>query len=249
MTSLAFLKNVELLSDLDDNQIASIADAFHDLEYQHGDRLFADGDPASHIWVVKEGQIDLRFDLPGRATSEESTISSIYDSMVFGWSCLVPPNKYKLSAYCASRMAKVMRINKKALDKIFKKDLRTGYQFKLNLLKVVGRRFQQLQNSDLMAPIAKTRITVHMGICGIAAGAREVMNTLLEEKTKAGRRDIRIVSSGCIGKCTKEPIVTVETGEGTVVYKEIDPDKMRRIFSEHIIEGNVQTDYLLSKQA
>ncbi len=245
MTSLEFFKNVEVFSGLDDNQIASIADAFQELEYHHGDRLFADGEPASHIWVVKEGQVDLRFDLPGRTTSEESTISSIYDSMVFGWSSLVPPNEYKLSAYCVSRRATVLRIDKDALDRIFEKDLRTGYQFKLNLLKVVGRRFHQLQNADFMAPIAKIKITVHTGTCGIVAGARDVMNTLLEEKVKTDRRDIRIVSSGCIGKCEHEPIVTVETGEGTAVYQKIDPDKMRRIFREHIIEGNVQTDYLL----
>jgi NADP-reducing hydrogenase subunit HndB len=75
------------------------------------------------------------------------------------------------------------------------------------------------------------------------------MNTLLEEKAKTDRRDIRIVSSGCIGKCDYEPIVTVETGEGTVVYQKIDPDKMQKIFSEHIINGNVQTDYLMPKQA
>ncbi len=248
MTSLEFFKNVEVLTGLDDNQIVSIADAFQELEYQHGDRLFADGEPAFHIWVVKEGQIDLRFDLPGRSTSEESTISSIYDSMVFGWSSLVPPNEYKLSAYCVSRRAKVMRINKNALDRIFEKDPRTGYQFKLNLLKVVGRRFHQLQNADILTPIAKTRITVHMGTCGIAAGAREVMNALLEEKARTYRRDILIVSSGCVGKCSQEPIVAVETGEGTVVYQKIDPDKMRRIFNEHVIEGNVQTDYLMPMQ-
>jgi len=245
MTSLGFFKNVEVFTGLDDDLIGSILDAFQELEYQHGDRLFADGEPASHIWVVKEGQIDLRFDLPGRASSEESTISSLYDSMVFGWSGLVPPNRYTLSAYCASRRAKVMRISKQSLDRIFEKDPRTGYQFKLNLLKVVGRRFHQLQNAGLMAPIAKTRITVHMGTCGIAAGAREVMNMLLEEKAQTDRRDIRILSSGCIGKCNYEPLVTVKTGAGTVVYQKVDPDKMRRIFSEHVIKGHVQTDYLL----
>lgn len=247
MTSIKFLNNIEVFKGLEESQIEHILDAFEEMEYQSGDRLFADGEPASHIWIVKEGQIDLRFDLPGRATSEESTISSIYDSMIFGLSGFVPPYQYKLSAYCVSRRAKVLRIGRNDLEAFFEKDRHAGYQFKVNLLKAVGRRFQQLQGAHLMTPITKTRIIVHMGTCGIVAGAREVMDTLLEEKSKIDRRDIRIVSSGCIGKCLNEPLVTVETGEGKYVYQKVDPDKMRRIFLEHVMGGNVQAEYLFTE--
>ena len=57
------------------------------------------------------------------------------------------------------------------------------------------------------------KITVHMGTCGIAAGAREVMNALLEELGAVDRQDIRVVTSGCMGMCSSEPNVTVETRE------------------------------------
>ena len=54
------------------------------------------------------------------------------------------------------------------------------------------------------------KITVHMGTCGIAAGAREVMDALTEELAASGRKDIRVVTSGCMGMCSSEPNVTVE---------------------------------------
>ena len=53
--------------------------------------------------------------------------------------------------------------------------------------------------------------TVHMGTCGIASGARDVVNALAEELEKSGRTDIRLTTSGCIGACEHEPVMTVET--------------------------------------
>jgi len=95
---------------------------------------------------------------------------------------------------------------------------------------------------------ATVKITVHMGTCGIAAGAREVMNSLMEEMGLAEREDIRVVASGCLGMCSSEPNVTVEVkDEKPVVYKEIDSNKMRQIFKRHIIKGEVQTEFALSR--
>jgi len=50
---------------------------------------------------------------------------------------------------------------------------------------------------------ATVKITVHMGTCGIAAGAREVMNSLMEEMSLVERDDIRVVASGCLGMCSR----------------------------------------------
>ncbi|MFO7558595.1 MAG: (2Fe-2S) ferredoxin domain-containing protein [Desulfobacterales bacterium] len=95
---------------------------------------------------------------------------------------------------------------------------------------------------------ATVKITVHMGTCGIAAGAREVMNSLMEEMSSAGKEDIRVVASGCLGMCSSEPNVTVEVkDEKPVVYKEIDSNKMRQIFKRHILKGEVQTEFALSR--
>jgi len=95
---------------------------------------------------------------------------------------------------------------------------------------------------------ATVKITVHMGTCGIAAGAREVMNSLMEEMSSVERQDIRVVASGCLGMCSSEPNVTVEVkDEKPVVYKEIDSNKMRQIFKRHVLKGEVQTEFALSR--
>jgi NADP-reducing hydrogenase subunit HndB len=94
----------------------------------------------------------------------------------------------------------------------------------------------------------KIKITVHMGTCGIAAGAREVMSALMEEMAEADRQDIRVVTSGCMGMCSSEPNVTVEAeGSEPIVYQLLDPNKMRQIFKRHVLLGEVQTDFALAK--
>ncbi|MFW6081258.1 MAG: (2Fe-2S) ferredoxin domain-containing protein [Desulfosalsimonas sp.] len=85
------------------------------------------------------------------------------------------------------------------------------------------------------------RITVHMGECGIGAGARDVMKALLEETGRAGRDDIRVFAGDCPGVCETEPNVTVEIkGQDPVVYQKMDQEKIRRIFDRHVLHGEVQ---------
>lgn len=94
------------------------------------------------------------------------------------------------------------------------------------------------------------KITVHMGTCGIAAGARDVMAALLEELTEADRQDIRVFTSGCMGLCSSEPHVTVEiSGQDPVIYQYMDKNKMRQVFRQHVLSGEVQTDFILAEEA
>ena len=95
---------------------------------------------------------------------------------------------------------------------------------------------------------ATVKITVHMGTCGIAAGAREVMDTLMEEMAQTDRQDIHVMNSGCMGMCSSEPNVTVEIkGQDPIIYQHIDRNKMRQIFKRHVLKGEVQTDFALAK--
>jgi NADP-reducing hydrogenase subunit HndB len=92
------------------------------------------------------------------------------------------------------------------------------------------------------------KVTVHMGTCGIAAGARDVMNALMVEMGESNRDDIRVMASGCIGMCSSEPNVTVEIQEKEpIVYKEMDANKMRQVFKRHVMMGEVQTGFALGK--
>jgi CRP-like cAMP-binding protein len=153
MISLDFLENIELFKGLDDNQLAAIQECSEKIEYQRGDRLFAEGEESNHLWIVKAGQIDLRFDRPeGRPASKEDPISFISEANLFGWSSFIPPYKYRLSGYCASRKCEVVRVEKERLSTLFKKDARIGYLIMSYVLQVIGKHFFQFQGE-----IAKRR--------------------------------------------------------------------------------------------
>jgi NADP-reducing hydrogenase subunit HndB len=95
---------------------------------------------------------------------------------------------------------------------------------------------------------ARVKITVHMGTCGIAAGARDVMKALMEEMAEADRQDIRVVTSGCMGMCSSEPNVTVEVLDTEpIVYQHMDANRMRQVFRRHVLIGEVQTGFALAK--
>jgi NADP-reducing hydrogenase subunit HndB len=94
----------------------------------------------------------------------------------------------------------------------------------------------------------KAKITVHMGTCGIAAGARKIMNALMEEIEKRNIDDVILTNSGCAGLCSREPMATVELrDEAPVKYVDLTPEKIRRIFSEHVLNGKIVKEYALAK--
>lgn len=92
----------------------------------------------------------------------------------------------------------------------------------------------------------RAKITVHMGTCGIAAGARKVMETLIDELSKSNASDIIATTSGCAGLCSREPMVTVEViNEAPVKYCDLNEEKIRRIFKEHLMEGKIVEEFAL----
>jgi NADP-reducing hydrogenase subunit HndB len=92
----------------------------------------------------------------------------------------------------------------------------------------------------------RVKITVHMGTCGIAAGARIIMTTIMAEIVKVDTKDIAITTSGCAGLCSNEPMITVETaGQSPVKYISLTEDKVKRIFAEHVLGGKPVAEYAL----
>lgn len=87
------------------------------------------------------------------------------------------------------------------------------------------------------------RIVVGMATCGIAAGARPVMNTLVDELAKRDLRNVSVSMTGCIGVCRLEPIVEVFEEDGSkVTYVKMTPEKAVRVVAEHIVNGRVCQD-------
>lgn len=92
------------------------------------------------------------------------------------------------------------------------------------------------------------RVVVGMATCGIAAGARPVLNTLVEEVNKEGLTDkVTVSQTGCIGICQLEPIVEVfEAGKDKVTYVKMTSEKAKRVVEEHLKGGKVVNEYTLA---
>ncbi len=147
---------VELVEDLDifkkfsTDELARFLKICSVEEYQVGQSLFLEGSPAKNLWVVIEGNVELRFEMPnGKSAGSENAISShrntIPESQVFGWSCFIPPYQMRLSAYCTSRRCKVLKINATKLTHLMEEDNSIGFRLMFYLVQVVGFRFKQMQ--------------------------------------------------------------------------------------------------------
>ncbi|HUX06096.1 MAG TPA: (2Fe-2S) ferredoxin domain-containing protein [Acidobacteriota bacterium] len=91
------------------------------------------------------------------------------------------------------------------------------------------------------------RIIVHMGTCGIAAGARDVMSALMDEVEKKGLTDVILTTAGCAGLCSREPMATVEVkGQTPVKYADLNDEKIRRILNEHVVGGVIVEEFALA---
>jgi NADP-reducing hydrogenase subunit HndB len=93
---------------------------------------------------------------------------------------------------------------------------------------------------------AKTRIVVGMATCGIAAGARPVLAAITEEVAKRKLTDVAVIQTGCIGICQYEPVVEVyKENEEKITYVKMTPQMAIRIINDHIVNGNVVTEYTI----
>jgi NADP-reducing hydrogenase subunit HndB len=92
----------------------------------------------------------------------------------------------------------------------------------------------------------KIRIIVGMATCGIAAGAKPVMNALLSESAKRGLQNVSITQTGCVGMCRLEPLFEVSEPNGKkYTYINMSEEKAVRVINEHIVNGNPVSEYLI----
>ncbi|MCX6551591.1 MAG: (2Fe-2S) ferredoxin domain-containing protein [Acidobacteria bacterium] len=94
---------------------------------------------------------------------------------------------------------------------------------------------------------ARAKVTVHMGTCGIAAGAREVMAAILREIEVQQITDVIVTTSGCAGWCSREPMATVEVrGQSPVKYINLTPEKMAMVVRQHVLGGEIVKESALA---
>lgn len=92
------------------------------------------------------------------------------------------------------------------------------------------------------------RVVVGMATCGIAAGARPVLNACSEEVAKRNLHNVMVTQTGCIGICKYEPVVEVFVpGQEKVTYVHMTPEKAARVVAEHLVGGHVVTEYTIGQ--
>ena len=110
--------------------------------------------------------------------------------------------------------------------------------------KVKGNVASRTDNED------KIKIVVGMATCGIAAGARPVLAAFTEEIAKRNLTNVTVSQTGCIGICQYEPVVEVFVpGQEKVTYVKMSPEKVANVVANHIVNGNVVTDYVIGNRA
>lgn len=108
---------------------------------------------------------------------------------------------------------------------------------------------EELQHTLRGRRNTSTVITVGMGTCGIAAGARETLQAIRAELAKR-QIDAEVVTAGCIGVCIKEPLVDIQqAGRSRIAYANVQPDMVARLIEEHVIKGQPVREWVIGRMA
>ena len=151
MVSVNFLEKVGLFQGLEPNDLSQIEPWCSEKEYKRDEKIFSGGkrlgggDPANQLYILTEGAVELRFDISLRETDKEMKVDSVKPGQAFGWSSMVPPYRYTLSAYCSSDTLKLIELRRDVLTRIFNNNNRIGYLMMNNMTKMIAKRFFRLQ--------------------------------------------------------------------------------------------------------
>ena len=115
-----------------------------------------------------------------------------------------------------------------------------------NIEDLKSLRERAKEEVDLRTGPKDMQITIHMGTCGIAAGARDVLTQLADELGQASVDTVTLRQSGCMGLCDQEPMLTLtDRSNKSFVYGKLNQEKVRKIVQEHVLGGNPVIPYMV----
>ena len=118
-----------------------------------------------------------------------------------------------------------------------------------SLAELAELRQKSLNKINMRDGESKKRVIVGMATCGIAAGARPVMNTFIEELKKRNINDIQVEMTGCMGMCALEPMVDIFDDEGNkTTYVKMSPEKVVRVVAEHLVNGEPVSEVTIANE-
>jgi toluene monooxygenase system ferredoxin subunit len=146
MDELTFLSQVGLFKDLGRAELEKILPLCRKDHQGPGERIFSEGDNAEDVGIIIQGEVNLRFEMPGRETDQEHTLSVVPATKTFGWSALVPPHQFTLSSYAGPEGCQFYRIRGQDMIRLFDSNHRLGYIVMRNLNRVIAKRFHQMED-------------------------------------------------------------------------------------------------------
>lgn len=118
------------------------------------------------------------------------------------------------------------------------------------LVKIREMALAKAEGKSVEDQSAKYTVTIGMATCGITAGARPVFTTLLECVAKESDESVRILQTGCFGKCQEEPMLKLEDAEGhTYYYGRMNPERIEELYEKHIKHGQPVNAYLVEMES
>ena len=118
-----------------------------------------------------------------------------------------------------------------------------------SLAELAALRQKSLDKINMRDGTAHKRIVVGMATCGIAAGARPVMNAFSDELAKRNINNVTVGMTGCMGMCALEPMVDIYDEKGNkTTYVKMTPEKVARIVAEHVVNGQPVSEYTVAAE-
>lgn len=138
------LRQAELFEDLSDEGLRRVSGIAHPRTLRAGEYLFLLGDDASDFFVVTRGNVDLCFPMPLRGQVKDIPVESVGVGKALGWSALVKPYRFTLSAR-ATEPSELVSFPRRSLMELFDSDPQTGRAFFMRISELVGIRLVTFQ--------------------------------------------------------------------------------------------------------
>jgi CRP-like cAMP-binding protein len=136
------IASFEVFKGLSQREVEEIAKLCEEVVFHHGDRVLSEGERAEYFFLLEEGSIDLRFELPFRETSKEMTVSSLKAGECFSWSAIVRPYEATLSCYSSGK-SRAIRIRGDEILGLCEKNNHMGLIFMQNLATIIRDRLRK----------------------------------------------------------------------------------------------------------
>lgn len=138
------IASTEIFKGLSQEELEEIARLCEEVIFNDGDKLLTEGERADHFFILDEGSVDLRFELPYRKTSKEMTVTTIEPGECFSWSALILPHKATLSCYSTGE-SRAIKIKGAELLSLCEKNNHIGFVIMQKIATMIGERLTKQQ--------------------------------------------------------------------------------------------------------